>query len=783
MNDCHCQENGQWLHFPFGTSYYAAIAPLLLALVCAAPAMPGLAQYTDRLHSTDRAGLEKVLGLEEEPVGGVPGGWQGDPIGTIFADEKVVHGGRWSARIERHTDSPSGFSKITNSIPMDFAGTMIELRGFLRTEDVSGFVGLWMREDGESRNLALENMQSRQLKGTTGWTEYAITLPVKPEGRRLFFGVLLAGTGKAWADDLQLLVDGKPIWEAPKAEWVKTVLDFDHQFDNGSGVVVDKLTRTQVANLVALGKVWGFLKYYHPQVNSGHRHWDYDLLRVLPAILGARDRARANAVIVQWIEGLGPVAPCNPFASLDDLQISPDLRWIGDEARLGRDLSGTLRWVRDNRLVRKQFYVSLAPNVRNPVFDHELGYSGLKLPDAGFQLLALYRFWNIVEYWSPYRDVLREDWDRVLAEFIPKIALARDRDNYQRQLMMVIARAHDGHAGLWSSVQARPPVGTCRLPVRLSFVENQPVVSGYMAGEDESAQGLSVGDIITKLDGVPVARLVEKWEPYYSGSNEAARLRDIARFMTRGECGDSTVSIRRGRHDMDLAVKRVPLGAGDLSRLTHDLPGETFRLLSDQVAYLKLSSVKASQAADYISRAAGTRGLIIDIRNYPSEFVVFALGSLLVDRQAPFVRFTNGDLSNPGAFHWTQAESLSPQKPHYAGKIVILVDETTQSSAEYTTMAFRTAPGALVVGSTTAGADGNVSQFALPGGLSTMISGIGVFYPDKQPTQRIGIIPNVEVKPTIEGIRAARDEVLEEAVRQILGRGVSEAQIEKMYRR
>jgi C-terminal processing protease CtpA/Prc len=63
---------------------------------------------------------------------------------------------------------------------------------------------------------------------------------------------------------------------------------------------------------------------------------------------------------------------------------------------------------------------------------------------------------------------------------------------------------------------------------------------------------------------------------------------------------------------------------------------------------------------------------------------------------------------------------------------------------------------------------GNVSQIALQGGLSTTISGIGVFYPDKKPTQRVGIVPDIEVKPTIAGIRAGRDEVLDEAVRQLL---------------
>ena len=97
-------------------------------------------------------------------------------------------------------------------------------------------------------------------------------------------------------------------------------------------------------------------------------------------------------------------------------------------------------------------------------------------------------------------------------------------------------------------------------------------------------------------------------------------------------------------------------------------------------------------------------------------------------------------------------------------------------------MAFRSARGAIVVGSQTTGADGNVSAVPLPGGQQTMISGIGVFYPDKIPTQRIGIVPNFEVHPTIAGIRAHRDEVLEEGVRQILGPQVPETEIQKMAR-
>jgi hypothetical protein len=57
-----------------------------------------------------------------------------------------------------------------------------------------------------------------------------------------------------------------------------------------------------------------------------------------------------------------------------------------------------------------------------------------------------------------------------------------------------------------------------------------------------------------------------------------------------------------------------------------------------------------------------------------------------------------------------------------------------------------------------------------------MFTGIGVFYPDKRPTQRIGIVPDVTVSPTIAGIRAGRDEVLEAAVRHVLGREMTEGE-------
>jgi len=83
-------------------------------------------------------------------------------------------------------------------------------------------------------------------------------------------------------------------------------------------------------------------------------------------------------------------------------------------------------------------------------------------------------------------------------------------------------------------------------------------------------------------------------------------------------------------------------------------------------------------------------------------------------------------------------------------------------------MAFRAGDNTTIIGSTTAGADGNVSAIQLPGGLQTMISGIGIFYPNGEETQRVGIVPDIEIKPTIKGIKEGRDELMEKAIEVIL---------------
>lgn len=328
----------------------------ILAALFFAALVPVFAQPT-----VTRANLQQSMGFEDQK-GPALSGWYGGPPETLGADNTVHHSGQWSVRLQRDDKSAEAFSVITRILPVDFQGGTVELRGWFRLQDVTGNAALWLRQDAGGKMLSLENMDSQQVKGTRDWAQYKITLPINPGAEKLFFGVVLAGKGTLWADDLELLVDGKPIAEALPLQG----LPEDHDFDSGSRIILDNLTPTQVANLATLARVWGFLKYHHPAITAGKRHWDYDLFRILPAILAAPDRSHANDVLLSWIDKLGPIPSCSTCVSAptSDLDIKPPIEWIHDHKLLGVSLSQRLESIYANRGGR-QFYVSFAEDVGN----------------------------------------------------------------------------------------------------------------------------------------------------------------------------------------------------------------------------------------------------------------------------------------------------------------------------------------------------------------------------------------------------------------------------------
>ena len=364
--------------------------------------------------------------------------------------------------------------------------------------------------------------------------------------------------------------------------------------------------------------------------------------------------------------------------------------------------------------------------------------------------------------------MIGEDWNNVLPEFIPKFVEAENATQYVLACLEIIARIHDTHANIWSkNKELTAWFGKYAAPVRARFIENKLVVTGYYSDSASMQEKLKIGDVITMINGQPVEKLVKEKLYLTPASNYETQLRNMPYYSLWRSSNDSLkLFCIRGDQTVSCVVHCVEADKINIySELDLNPQDSSYKVLPGNIAYIFPGRYHNRQLPEIIKTFANTKGMIIDMRTYPSEFMPFTFGAYIKPAPSPFVKFTLGDVHYPGLFRYSQPLSNGEtNSSYYKGPIVELVNSLTQSQAEYTTMAFQTAPDFTVIGSITAGADGNVSGIYLPGGIFTMISGIGVFYPDGTKTQRTGIKIDKIVRPTVEGIKTGKDELLEEAV-------------------
>ena len=163
-----------------------------------------------RIESTGRSGLLKsILSLAAFSLAlsaAVPEGWimsGSRPADYQSAvDSQVVYNGRPSAYLRYASPNGpggGGFGTLMQSFGAnDYIGQRVRFSGFVKSEAVQNWAGLWMRVDFATKTLSFDNMQNRPIKGTTEWQLYEVVLDVPEGSTRIALGILMSGKGAVW---------------------------------------------------------------------------------------------------------------------------------------------------------------------------------------------------------------------------------------------------------------------------------------------------------------------------------------------------------------------------------------------------------------------------------------------------------------------------------------------------------------------------------------------------------------------------------------------------------
>ena len=541
-----------------------------------------------------------------------------------------------------------------------------------------------------------------------------------------------------------------------------------------------KEAKILITNLELLGKLWGFLKYHHPEVGIGNYNWDNELFRILPEYMKVDGRAQRDEILLQWIKKYGEIPKCTTCKETPpDAVLKPDLSWV-EQFGMSTVLKEKIKEVYRNRHQGEQFYVQLGSS-GNAVFVNENSYQHQyeQSVNIGLRLLALYRYWNMIQYFFPYKHLTDKNWNEVLSEYIPKFILAETRLEYQLAVLLLTGEINDTHANFLGGDKIDSLRGDLGAPFEVQFIENKLVVTRYYKHDVQNVVGLSIGDVITHINGKEIESIIDSIKVYYPASNESVRMKNLANDLLRSTKNIMTIDYVSSdgvpqKTELTLYERRGLYTSKKNSMPRNKLIyNDNMLVINDIIGYIYLSGITNERVSSFKKEFKNTKGVIIDIRKYPMEDVLYSLGSYFVSEDIPFAKFTKANVDNPGEFtfkstfskliNYALEPNLQPEEL-YQGKLVVIVNENTQSHAEFTAMAYRAGKNTTIIGSQTSGADGNVSKVVLPDGLTTWFSGAGVYYPDGRETQRIGIVPDIEIKPTIQGIREGRDELLEKAI-------------------
>jgi C-terminal processing protease CtpA/Prc len=396
----------------------------------------------------------------------------------------------------------------------------------------------------------------------------------------------------------------------------------------------------------------------------------------------------------------------------------------------------------------------------------ENAYADSLYPAEPLRLLGAFRIWSVFEWFSPYRHLMEPGWDNVLEQALANFSAARNAREYHLAVAEMVAHVNDTHSETSSPVISEF-WGSAAPAIALRPVEGKAVV---VAITDESARssGMAVGDVILAVDGEMTEARLSRIGRYISASTPQALRRDSVNRLLRGS-DNSKARVRVAKADGSEQEITLERRASFVRGTTATTGADVFRLLPGNIGYIDLRLLKNHDVDSVFESLNGTVGLVFDMRGYPNDTRRAVARKLIAATRSlrtswPYVRvlFEPGTETRQDLMGISVPIQASPTP--YRGNTVMLIDDRAQSQSEATAEMLREAHGTRFVGTATAGANGEGSNFSVPGGLSVGLTGIGIIRADGTTMQRVGIKPDVEVAPTLLGIRSGRDEVLERAV-------------------
>lgn len=725
--------------------------------------------------------------LEDLDAQGNPSGWFSNAAAgsgyDVEIDTQTQTDGAQSVRLFSTGTPEAPFASVAQAIDASaYRGHRLRLTASVKAgSPASRHLGLWFRVDKADGTIGFfDNMQRRSITGSD-WETYGIEGFVDPTATRITVGMMIVGEGEAWLDQAQLVDLGLQELEVAAAKLKSEPRVTKQEGDLAAAPLSDRGR----ANLLAFARLYGLVRWFHPSDAALNADWDALAVSALPAIEQA---ANADELTKALRQTFGPLA--------DSLQIvaGPPERLALMPAPQGPvwqwqhyGLGGSSSVYRSNRVRRDQpegvqtlteplpggvsfqlpLYAPIVEKAPESPATPTVRFAGkpegwtLSGHDRTTRLVSTIAAWTTLDHFYPYWDVVNVDWDARLEESLTSAATASDDKAFHLVLQRMVAGIDDGHG--WVRY---PNNDNAVLPIDWATLDGELVITAVADG----VAGVEPGMIVTAINGVPADAALMEEERRMSGSNHFRRVM-AEQFTRNGERDEAVVlSVREatGEARSVTLTRQPPVQSGSFQKLRP----ETVAEIAPDIFYIDLSRISQAEMDRALVRVADAKGLVFDLRGYPK--VDRSWLARLTDQTIRSPMFLRPEFTGPDGqarFDDDGPWIIDPVEPRLTQNVVFLTNASAISYAESMLGTVKANGLGTIVGSPTAGANGNASDVSLPGGYTLRYTGMKVLNRDGSQHHNIGVLPDVTVLPSREGVAAGRDEVLEAGLALVAARG------------
>jgi C-terminal processing protease CtpA/Prc len=312
----------------------------------------------------------------------------------------------------------------------------------------------------------------------------------------------------------------------------------------------------------------------------------------------------------------------------------------------------------------------------------------------------------------------------------------------------MLTHVHDTHSGARSKTLEQF-YGEAPSWLRLRWIESAPVVVQILDQEAARSADIALGDRVVQIGGADVGARIKELSKYLSASTPQALMWKVCNNLLNGPSG-SDVSVQLRKPGGRLVTATVARKTEYRMRPAEGFPGDVLRLLPDEIGYADLNRLAVPMVEGMFDKFRNTRAIVFDMRGYP-QGTAWSIAPRLTEARSPIGALFSRPVAiapepGPGEPGETSTYSFTQPLPpsdkwRYTGRTVMLIDERTISQAEHTGLFFEAANNTKYVGTPTSGANGDVTQFSVPGGIRIGMTGHEVRHADGRQLQRVGLNP------------------------------------------